>query len=229
MTETTQPAPAATPASAEPDLAAFLMAHRGFRSEFGRLATVARAPRDAAHAALIDDQIALVMHLLHHHHTAEDTSLWPTLLTRVPEAAAALGRLEAQHEDMDPLFALISDTSRPLPDRAAALQELHEVLNAHLDEEEREAIPLIRRHMSRAEWETDGEEVMKSLDRARLPLIFGWLASVSDAEQTRVALAGVPLVPRLLFRLLWGPSYAKRFRALYGDLPTGPPPVRVLS
>ena len=229
MTETTQPVLPTSPAPAEPDLAAFLMAHRGFRSEFGRLATVARAPRDTAHATLIDDQIALVMHLLHHHHTAEDTSLWPTLLTRVPDAAAALGRLEAQHEDMDPLFSAVTDRSRPLPERAAALQELHDMLNAHLDEEEREAIPLIRRFMTRAEWEGDGEEVMKSLDRSKLPLIFGWLASVSDAGQTKAALAGVPLVPRLLFRLLWGPSYAERFRALYGDLPMGPPPVRVLS
>jgi hypothetical protein len=44
-----------------------------------------------------------------------------------------------------------------------------------------------------------------------------------------VALADVPVVPRLLFRLVCGPAYRKRFTALYGDLPMGPNPVRVLS
>ena len=229
MTETTQPATPTRPASSAPDLAPFLMAHRGFRTEFGRLARVARAPRDAAHAVLIDDQLDLVMHLLHHHHTGEDTTVWPRLLTRVPDAAPALARLEAQHEDMDPLFTAVTDRTVPLADRADALQQLHEVLNAHLDEEETVAVPLIRDNFTEQEWARDGDEVMKFLDRKRLPLIFGWLASVSDAEQTRVALAGVPLLPRVLFRLLWGPSYDKRFRALYGDLPKGPPPRRVLT
>lgn len=225
-TPTAQTRPAAASA---PDLRPFLMAHRGFRTEFGRLAAAASNPRDAAHEALIEDQVALVMHLLHHHHTAEDTSVWPTLLTRVPEAAAALGRLEAQHEDMDPLFQAVTDRSQPLTVRAVAMRDLHETLNAHLDEEEQVAVPLIAEHFTRAEWNADGEEVMKSLDRKKLPVIFGWLGSVSDREQTRAALAGVPLLPRVLFRLLWAPAYAKRFRALYGDLPMGPPPRRVLS
>src|SRR4051794_11986289 len=218
MTETqrhtvpTQPATAGRP---QPDLAAFLMAHRGFRSEFGRLARASRHVRDDAHRALLEDQVELVMHLLHHHHTAEDEGLWALLVTRAPDAAPALGRLEAQHEDMDPLFEAVTDRGRPLEARADAMQQLHDVLNAHLDEEEREALPLVLVHVTRAEWEADGEKVMASLERRRLPLIFGWLGSVSDREQTARVLAGVPLLPRLLFRLVWGPAYAKRFRSLY--------------
>ena len=70
---------------------------------------------------------------------------------------------------------------------------------------------------------------MATLDRKRLPLIFGWLGSVSTPEQRAAALADVPLLPRVLFRLVWGPQYGKRFTALYGDLTPGPNPVRVLS
>jgi hypothetical protein len=50
--------------SAGPDLRGFLMAHRGFRAEFGRLAGAARQVRDAKHEALVESQIDLVMHRL---------------------------------------------------------------------------------------------------------------------------------------------------------------------
>src|SRR3954451_18809851 len=130
MTSTTRAA------SAGPDLDGLLMAHRGFRAEFGRLAKPAREVRDEQHAGLIDDQIDLVMHVLHHHHTAEDTNIWPSLVDRAPGAAPALARLEAQHEDMDPLFTAITDRSRPVSARADDLEALHQLLNAHLDEEE---------------------------------------------------------------------------------------------
>lgn len=212
-----------------PDLAGFLLAHRGFRTEFGRLAAAARRVRDAEHAALLDDQIDLVMHLLHHHHTAEDTGIWPRIVSMAPDAKPALDRLEAQHEDMDPLFTAVTDRSRPVADRADDLARLHEVLNAHLDEEERAAVPLIRAHYTREEWDADGEKVQASLDRRRLPLIFGWLASAATPAQRADALSTVPAAPRLLFRFVWWPSYRKRFTRMYGDLPLGPNPVRVLT
>lgn len=213
-----------------PDLSGFLMGHRGFRAEFGRLARAARHVRDDAHAALIDDQIDLVMHLLHHHHTGEDTSIWPRLVTRRPSAKPALARLEAQHEDMDPLFEAVTDRSRPVRSRADDLERLHAMLNTHLDEEEREAVPLIVEHFTAQEWQQDGAEVMASLDRRRLPVLFGWLASASTAEQRTAALHDIPVVPRVLFRLIWWPAYRKRFVDLYGrDAVLGPNPRRVLS
>jgi hypothetical protein len=212
-----------------PDLTGFLMAHRGFRAEFGRLATAARQVRDAEHAALIDEQIELVLHLLHHHHTTEDTEIWPYLLSLAPAARPALDRLEAQHEDMDPLFTAVGDRSRPVAERADDLERLHEMLNDHLDEEEREAVPLILTHYGKAKWDADGEKVQAAIDQRKLPVIFGWLGSASTEAQRAEALRTVPAVPRLLFRLLWWPAYRKRFTRLYGDLPMGPNPTRVLS
>jgi len=58
------------------------------------------------------------------------------------------------------------------------------------------------------------------MDRRKLPLIFGWLASASTQEQQDAALSEVPLVLRVLFRTVWGPAYAKRFTALYGGRPS---------
>jgi iron-sulfur cluster repair protein YtfE (RIC family) len=204
----------------QPDLSGFLMAHRGFRVEFGRLAVAAQDLRDEAQARLVEEQIELVLHVLHHHHTAEDTTIWPVLRARAPEAGPALDRLEAQHDDMDPLFAAIADRTTPLTERADHLQALHELLNDHLDEEERVALPLIREHITAEEWAEDGRKVQESMDRRQLPLIFGWLASASTPEQQEAALREVPLVLRVLFRTVWGPAYAKRFTALYGGRPS---------
>ncbi len=211
-------------ATAGPDLSGFLMGHRGFRAEFGRIAAAAQAVRDDAHAALLDDQIDLVMHLLHHHHTAEDDHVWPTLVARAPEAAPALARLESQHEDMDPLFTAVTDKSRPIAERVDDLYRLHDMLNAHLDEEEAEAVPLIRIHFTAKEWDKDGKKIMKQLDRKRLPMIVGWLASASTPEEQAEALRGVPLPARPVLKYVVLPAYAKRFAKLYGGVAAVPVP-----
>ena len=69
------------------ELSGFLSMHQGFRAEFGRLAVACRAPRDAAHAALLEEQLVLVLDVLHLHHTHEDVHLWPYLLERSPGSA----------------------------------------------------------------------------------------------------------------------------------------------
>ena len=208
----------------QPDLSGFLMAHAGFRREFARLAGAARAVRDTEHAALIDEQIELVMYLLHHHHTEEDDVVWPLILTKAPEAAGVLAALEEQHEEMDPLFRAVTDRSRPLADRADDLERLHEVLNAHLDNEERDGVPLILAHYPAKQFEEDGERLLKAMDRTKLPIIFGWLASCATTAEREAALSGLPWLPRFLFRRVWGPAYAKRFTALYGATPAIPVP-----
>src|SRR6478672_5446344 len=49
------------------ELSGFLSMHQGFRAEFGRLAVACRDPRDAAHAALLEEQLVLVLDELHLH------------------------------------------------------------------------------------------------------------------------------------------------------------------
>ena len=205
----------------QPDLSGFLMAHRGFRVEFGRLAVAAQDPRDESQARLVDEQIDLVLHVLHHHHTAEDTidlaaAARPGAGGRAcprPARGPARRHGPALRRDRGQVHA----RSRSGPRH---LQALHELLNDHLDEEERVAVPLIREHITAEEWAEDGRKVQESMDRRKLPLIFGWLASASTPEQQEAALREVPLVLRVLFRTVWGPAYAKRFTALYGGRPS---------
>ncbi|MDT3443674.1 MULTISPECIES: hemerythrin domain-containing protein [unclassified Pseudofrankia] len=202
--------------------------HNAMRVEYGRLAAVARAPRDAAHAALIEDQIALTLRTLHHHHTAEDKRFWPVLRARVPYAVAGLDRLEAQHAEIDPLVTIAGDTTIPLSQRAGVLAELQKLINVHLHEEEAVAFPLILEQITPAEFEEIDKDVRQGFNRRDIPVLYGWLASVADAPMRAAVLATVPFVPRLLFKLIWAPSYQRRAGRLYaGTAASGAVPERV--
>ena len=203
----------------EPDLSGFLIAHAGMRREFGRLADAARRPFDTDRLGLWEQQVALVLDVLHHHHTAEDDTIWPTLRMRAPEAIETLDELEAQHGLIDPVIDRAGDATRPVTERADALQELHELINAHLDLEESVAVPLIRRHVTVAEWEALGERAVADMGRRRIPTIYGWYASAGSEQAVADALASVPAVARFLFRVLWWPAYRRRARRLYGAEP----------
>jgi hemerythrin-like domain-containing protein len=207
---------AASTTTARPELSGFLIAHAGMRQEFGLLAKVAAEPLDADRARLVEDQLAMVLDVLHHHHTAEDDAIWPTLTRLVPAAAADLAVLESEHARIDPLIAAAGDTSRPLAERAPVLAELHQLINAHLDREEATAVPLIREHFPMPEWEALSERAIEETGRRRIPTVYGWYYSSAGEELRAAALATVPGLVRVLFRLFWWPAYQRRARRLYG-------------
>ena len=204
---------------AEIDFTGFLLAHTCMRREYGRLAQAARHSHDASHQALVEEQIAMTLSLLHHHHTEEDTWLWPTLRVRAPQAAPALDRLEAQHAQVDPLIAAAADTARPLPERAAILAELHQVINAHIDEEEQVVLQLCTTHVSAEEWDAFGQRALAAIPRRHLPIVLGWVSGEASPEQWESVHQMLPRLVRVLFTMFWAPAYAKRRRRLYRQPP----------
>lgn len=198
------------------DLSAFLLAHAGFRVELGRIADVLDRPRDAAHAALVESQLDLVLTVLHHHHTDEDTWIWPELRRRAPEAAAALDALEEQHDRIDPLVAVASDRGAPLGERVLALRSLQQALRRHLDDEERDAVPLVERCFTAEEWVQHGRDVVGGYERSTVPLLFGWVCAAGSPDLVARALSEFPLPVRLVFRFVWWPAYRRRHERLYG-------------
>ncbi|MFF4802663.1 nitroreductase/quinone reductase family protein [Streptomyces sp. NPDC001351] len=82
---------------------------------------------------------------LHHHHTGEDTMMFPFLADRRPEANPVLKRLSEEHQQ---IAALVAELRRALADEdpAAARAEVERLtrdLEAHLTYEEQELIPLL--------------------------------------------------------------------------------------
>ncbi|MCK9927960.1 hemerythrin domain-containing protein [Frankia sp. Mgl5] len=205
----------------EIDLLPLRLVHDAMRTEYGRLALAAQAPRDASHAALIEDHIALTLRVLHHHHSAEDRLLWPTLRVRAPRAVVAVDRLEAQHAALDPLIGHAGDVAIPLPERADTLTQLQATLNAHLDEEEAVAFPLLRGLLSPEEFKEIGKDAARNTSRRDLPKLYGWLIIAADETTRADALTLVPLPLRLLLRRVWGPAYQRRAANLYSVLTVG--------
>jgi hemerythrin-like domain-containing protein len=200
----------------EKDMAGFLLAHAAMRQEFALLAAVAESPHDDDRAALIEDQIDLVCDILHKHHNGEDASIFATLRERKPEIKRDIETLEAEHAQINPVLDAATDKATPLAERARTLKELHTLINAHLDREERVAVPEITTCITRAEWKALADGTLKETPRKRMPLVFGWLASAGSEQLKADALAAVPAIPRTLFRLIWWPAYQRRMVRLYG-------------
>jgi hypothetical protein len=146
-----------------PDLTVILLVHWMFREEFAALADAAARTQDPARGAALEDQLALMLRVLHEHHTGEDTLMWPLVRQRDPASAAVLDAMEAEHQELDPLIERAGAAGLPLAERAEPLSRLSERLNAHLDREEEEALPFVQRHMTADEFAALDKTMMKGL------------------------------------------------------------------
>src|ERR1700760_140827 len=90
------------------DVREMYMAHTVFRREFGLLPAVISnvAAEDVTRARVVAEHYELIHEMLHHHHQAEDTYLWPRLVSRAGrETPAIVADMAAQHEQLDKVLA----------------------------------------------------------------------------------------------------------------------------
>lgn len=239
MTATTSPVPqillpgqAAAPAGPI-DMVGMYVMHHGFRRDLDSfIRTVPATPVDdrAAWAALAE-RWEFFAFVLHHHHTAEDEGLWPPLVERVDAAGDAAGRdvlaaMEAEHAQIDPLldgcragFGRLAEAADA--DARAALEvrlvATRQVLDQHLAHEEREAIPLIQRHIDRALWARLEKEHFSAGYTFRQTLrVLGW-AMDQLPEAGRDAMFNQPGAGafRPVWRWVVGPRHARRERRVF--------------
>jgi hemerythrin-like domain-containing protein len=191
-----------------------IVVHRVFRREF-RLAPAlirAVAPGDTARAEVLAEHFANVATGLHHHHTGEDELVWPLMLQRASMHADLINRMEAQHDRLHEPLARIDALLPRWRERALAADrdELADLfaqasaaLDEHLDDEEREMLPLVEQHLSPAEWKAVGDRGKEVIPKGRMALVFlgAILEEATPAEKKRF-LAELPLPARALWRLV---------------------------
>lgn len=126
---------------------------------------------DGERAELVGSYYAHVLELLHHHHEGEDALLTPRLLERAPEHAELISRIAGQH---DSVLGALDDADSAVADWRAnpsaeardavvgSLAALNAALVPHLDEEEREILPIAAQHINVAEWGELPAEGMKA-------------------------------------------------------------------
>ncbi|WP_214415332.1 hemerythrin domain-containing protein [Sphaerisporangium fuscum] len=209
-----------------PDTLGFRIAHRAMRGDTRRLAAVTaeiaagRQTCDRTRAAAISDFVAKLCASVHHHHTVEDEVLWP-LLERSAGAAVDLSDLSDDHSELVPLLeearrAAHAFATGPSPAGrlATVLATLADLLDEHIQEEERTIFPIIRTYVSAADWRMVENEARKGGNIAfELPRI-GEYARPEEMAQLR-ELAGPVL--SLMLALTRGP-HRRRRRLIFGPL-----------
>jgi hemerythrin-like domain-containing protein len=209
----------------KPDVNEMRVIHRVFRRELSALPGLVRrvADGDAARADVVGHHVAFVLTGLDIHHTGEDEHLWPLLLERAAPSSELIATMQAQHERVhhcvDRAEALLA-TWRRTPSTenaealAAAVEDLSGALFEHLDQEEREILPLAEQHVSVAEWSRLGEHGRDSMDRAQLPIMFGAILEEADPIERAKMLTLVPAPVRLFLRTLGARQYRRYITAV---------------
>lgn len=161
--------------------------HHAFRRDLTAFAAAAQSTPVSDRAAwrALDERWTLFSMALHHHHSGEDAGLWPVLTGRADAAGReTLAAMEAEHAEIDPLLEACAAgfrrlaTSADEDTRAALAVRLvaaRESLGRHLHHEETEALPLVQRLMSQAEWDhMDEEHFKKGLGLTQILRILPW-------------------------------------------------------
>jgi hypothetical protein len=205
-----------------------IVVHTALRREFRLAPGLVRGTSAGglSRASIIAGHLDLMNAFLHLHHTGEDRLLWPRLLDRAPqELAAVVTLMQTQHERIHDLNTSAQDLLQRWRNRAGAaerdaladaLDQLHVVLDEHLDAEERHLLPLAACWLSAAEWHQLGEQAMAELPQHKLPLVFGMFMYQGDPDVISSMLAHAPLLPRLLMPILGPRSYARYARTVHG-------------
>jgi hemerythrin-like domain-containing protein len=210
------------------DVHDMVVVHRAFRRELRLLPDLVRAvrPGDTARASVVAGHARMILKGLHLHHTSEDDLLWPKLLERAAPEAALIARMEAQHEQVDhhlgrlgPALDRWQAEARPAvtEEVASTLETLRAALLVHLDEEEREILPLAARHISEAEWAELGDHGIAAMSPSELPILFGAVLEEATPAEKAELVTKLPLLVRLLMRPVLLPHYRRYVRRVRGS------------
>ncbi|MFD8416511.1 hemerythrin domain-containing protein [Streptomyces sp. NPDC059650] len=203
------------------------MIHQVFRRESRLLAELVQEvrPADTARSRILAEHWRLYSIGLHAHHTGEDEVLWPVLLPHLDLDAEQVLAMEAQHRGLDEGIAEVQRhmdrwQPRALPeDRdelAEALRRHHRQLCAHLDEEEREVMPLVALHVSQEQWRAVGERGLAETPRNRLMIALGAILEDSSPEERQEFLARLPVPARMLWKIVGRRRYRRETDRIRG-------------
>jgi hemerythrin-like domain-containing protein len=187
--------------------------HRTFRNAYDESARLVRAnpTPSAQRVTFLADHIDFGIGMLHHHHESEDELLYPVLIERVPEQAANTEKVEHEHQLVAGSLEAVStacaawrrqpsaETGEAL---GAALVGLNDTLQGHLDDEERDIVPLAAVSLTQEEWDAIGAHSRSKIPRNRMPIAFGMLLEPLDESDRAYMKAQLPAPVRLLYGLL---------------------------
>ncbi|MHA7666708.1 hemerythrin domain-containing protein [Mycolicibacterium sp. HS_4_1] len=216
-----------------PDLLGITLAHRAMLVDLVRLTELAKAVRDrnvictTARARAISQYIEMLCDSIHHHHSTEDTVLWPVIQASVGDHLD-LSELTDDHAALDPrldqlraraaAFRLSNGDRKVAFLMAFELAELTAMLTEHINDEEQDLFPLITEHVSVADWES-----VEAAARAGSRMSFDGprsLAVMTDDE--RASMAGQLGIGLRAMLTVLAVRHRRVMRTVFGDLAQSP-------
>lgn len=196
-----------------PDTSTYYAIHRAMRltSTQLHLALDGLATGDLARAKALLRWVTGFCGELHAHHTVEDDIIFPAVAERVPTYALVAAELDEGHERLDVLMTLLTTHLGRLADgmawepnhraATAAALELRDLLDEHLDVEDRDVVPLLERHFSAAEYHVLDQRAKKDLDLKQAAFTCPWLLATCTPDEQRQILADAPKALHLVWLL----------------------------
>lgn len=201
--------------------------HRVFRSALAEAPELVGsvADGDTERAELVASYYLNVLALLHAHHEGEDELLTPKLIERLPEQAGLIERVAGQHQGV--LTGLEASESGlrawrddPTIDAGAVLAGTLATLGAdlarHLDEEEREIVPLAATCINVAEWGELPGHALRTFTGDKMWLILGLVREQFTAEQIAEMEAHMPAALTEFWRSTGQGLFDEFMAALHG-------------
>lgn len=211
-----------------PDTHQMVVGHRVFRREFRLLTGFIRAvpPGDTARARVLAEHATDVTAALHLHHPSEDEVLWPRLMHRTSLHIELVHRMARQHEQVGEHLERIESllerwAQKADPDQrdalASAFGAASIVLGEHLDQEEREILPLVSAHFTAAEWGELGQRMHAAMSRRAMLKFLGMVLEDATPAERRQMVSVLPLPARVMWRSIGHRRYQAIVHSVRGD------------
>ncbi|HXC19648.1 MAG TPA: hemerythrin domain-containing protein [Acidimicrobiales bacterium] len=199
--------------------------HETFRRAYEEAAQlVRRAPTPSpGRVTFLADHIDFGLTMLHHHHEGEDMILYPLLVQRVPDHATRTEQIDHEHQvvkgAIDHAQAACAawrrtPTSDSAEELAASLDALNASLLPHLDNEEREIVPLAAVTVTQKEWDSLAKHGIAAIPGNKRLVAFGMILEPLSPADRVYMLSNVPPPVKVLYHLVGRRAWNKYARTL---------------
>jgi hemerythrin-like domain-containing protein len=151
---------------------------------------------------------------LDNHHSAEDDDLWPVLRRELsdPGELALVDAMVEEHRHIPPALAGVDAALRGEGELAAPAELLSTVVLDHLAHEEREVLPLVEQHLTRAQWRAFLLTERGRRSPRERPEFLTWILDDADEQDAAAVLTEMPPPARLVYRWVLRPRYHAQHR-----------------
>ena len=131
---------------------------------------------------------------LDNHHSAEDDDLWPVLRGELsdPGDLASVDAMVEEHRHIPPALAGVDAALRGGGELTAPAGLLSAVVLDHLAREEREVLPLIEQHLTRAQWRAFLHKERSRRPPRERPEFLTWILDDAGEQDAAAVLAEMP-------------------------------------